>query len=83
MDNIRGNAAESARDALQRVGIALLTAASSSADDGVDSAYWVGTCLYATPILRYVAACAWFRQRIREIVSTKSRHSRKFRPSKI
>ena len=32
------------------------------------------------------AACAWFRQRIREIISTKSsknRHSRKFRPLKI
>ena len=29
------------------------------------------TCLYATPILHYIAACAWFRQRIREIISTK------------
>ena len=38
-----GYAAESTRDTLQRdafeVGIALLTAASLSADDGVDSAY--------------------------------------------
>ena len=29
-------------------------------------------CLYATPILHYVAACTWFRQQIRKIISTKS-----------
>ena len=41
----RGYDAASARDALQRdafeVGIALLTAASLSADDSVESAYWI------------------------------------------
>ena len=41
----QGYAAASARDALQRdtfeVGIALLTGVSSSADDGVESAYWI------------------------------------------
>ena len=30
------------------------------------------TWLYATPILHYVAVCAWFRQRLRKIISTKS-----------
>ena len=30
------------------------------------------TCLYAMPILHYVAVCALFRQRIHEIISTKS-----------
>ena len=74
-------------DALQRdtfeVGIALLTAVSSSADNGVTVHI---SCLYATPIYFTCAVCAWFRQRIREIISTKSsknHHSRKFRPSKI
>ena len=60
-------------DALQRdtfeVGIALLTAASSSADNGVTVRI---SCLYATPIYITCAACAWFRQRICEIISTKS-----------
>ena len=30
------------------------------------------TCLYATPILHYVTAWAWFRQRIREFISSKT-----------
>ena len=41
----RGYAAASARDALQRdtfeVGIALLTGVSPSADDSVESVYWI------------------------------------------
>ena len=39
----------------------------------LEHGWWcIRTCLYATLILHYVAACAWFRQLIQEIISTKS-----------
>ena len=47
------------------VGIALLTAVE------LERERQCGQCILAMPILHYIAACAWFRQRICKIVSIK------------
>ena len=78
-------AAESTRDALQRdtfeADIALLTAASSSAYDGVTVLRI--SCLYATPKLHYVCGMCMVQTAKLQNYFNKNYHSRKFRPLKI
>ena len=68
------HAAKSTRNAPQRdtfkVGIALLTDASSSADNGVNSVYSTELACLPRPYYITCVTCEWFRQQIHEIIST-------------